>query len=63
MVGTILNDANSQGKAIIDLVTNAANGKNVVNSTSWKITNNKYVRIPYVTIMKDNVDVAEQAYK
>ncbi|MBU3145771.1 galactose ABC transporter substrate-binding protein [Clostridium sp. CF012] len=63
MVGTILNDANSQGKAIIDLVTNAANGKNIVNGTSWKITNNKYVRIPYVTIIKDNIDVAEQAYK
>ena len=63
MVGTILNDANNQGKAIIDLITNVANGKNVVSGTSWKITNNKYVRIPYVTIIKDNVDVAEQAYK
>jgi methyl-galactoside transport system substrate-binding protein len=63
MVGTILNDASNQGKAIIDLVTNAANGKNVVSGTSWKITNNKYVRIPYVTIIRDNVDVAEQAYK
>jgi len=63
MVGTVLNDANNQGKAIIDLVTNAANGKNVVSGTSWKITNNKYVRIPYVTIIKDNIDVAEQAYK
>ncbi|WP_253199277.1 galactose ABC transporter substrate-binding protein [Clostridium tagluense] len=63
MVGTILNDASSQGRAIIDLVTNAANGKNIVNGTSWKITNDKYVRIPYVTIIKDNIDVAEQAYK
>ncbi|MGH4141179.1 galactose ABC transporter substrate-binding protein [Clostridium sp.] len=63
MVGTVLNDASSQGKAIIDLVTNAANGKNVVSGTSWKITKNKYVRIPYVTIIKDNIDVAEQAYK
>jgi len=63
MVGTILNDASSQGKAIIDLITNAANGKNVVSGTSWKVTNNKYVRIPYVTITKDNIDVADQAYK
>jgi len=63
MVGTILNDANNQGKAIIDLATNAANGKNVVSGTSWKIDNNKSVRIHYVTIIKDNTDVAEQSYK
>lgn len=63
MVGTILNDANNQGKAIIDLVTNAANGKNILSGTSWKINNNKYIRIHYVTITKDNTDVAEQAYK
>ncbi|MGV8981781.1 galactose ABC transporter substrate-binding protein [Clostridium sp.] len=63
MVGTILNDANNQGKAIIDLVTNAAKSKNITNGTSWKITNDKYVRIPYVTIIKDNIDIAEQAYK
>jgi methyl-galactoside transport system substrate-binding protein len=63
MVGTILNDANNQAKAIIDLTTNAANGKNVVSGTSWKLTDNKYVRIPYVTIIKDNIDVADQAYK
>ena len=63
MVGTILNDASNQGKAIIDLVTNAANGKNILSGTSWKINSNKYIRIHYVTIIKDNTDVAEQAYK
>jgi methyl-galactoside transport system substrate-binding protein len=62
MVGTVLNDANNQAKAIIDLATNAANGKNVLNGTSWTITN-KSVRVHYVTITKDNIDVAEQAYK
>ncbi len=63
MMGTVLNDASSQAKAIIDLVTNAAKGKNIINGTSWKITNDKYLRIPYITIIKDNIDVAEQAYK
>ena len=62
MVGTILNDANSQGKAIVDLVTNAANGKNVFSGTSWN-RNNKSVRIHYVIITKENTDVAEQSYK
>ncbi|MFT5871569.1 MAG: methyl-galactoside transport system substrate-binding protein [Clostridium sp.] len=63
MVGTILNDASKQGKATIDLVTNVANGKNIVSGTSWKLNKNKYVRIDYVTIIKDNTDVADQAYK
>ena len=62
-VGTILNDANSQGKAIIDLVTNAAKGKNVFSGTSWRGNSDKSVRIHYVIIIKDNIDVAEQAYK
>ena len=63
MVGTILNDASSQGKAIIDLVTNAANGKKMNQGTSWKIDDNKYIRIHYVTIIKNNTDIAEQSYK
>jgi len=62
MAGTVLNDANNQAKAIIDLATNAANGKNILSGTSWKMVN-KSVRIPYITITKDNIDVAEQAYK
>jgi len=62
MVGTVLNDANNQAKAIIDLATNAANGKNILSGTSWKLVN-KSVRVHYVTITKDNIDVAEQAYK
>jgi methyl-galactoside transport system substrate-binding protein len=63
MVGTVLNDANNQAKAIIDIATNVANGKNVVAGTAWKLDKNKYVRVHYVTITKDNIDVAEQNYK
>jgi len=63
MVGTVLNDANSQGKAIIDLVTNAAKGRNVFSGTSWNGNSDKSVRIHYIIITKDNTDVAEQAYK
>ncbi|MBU3101590.1 galactose/glucose ABC transporter substrate-binding protein MglB [Clostridium sp. DSM 17811] len=63
MVGTVLNDANSQGKAIIDLVANVAKGKNIFSGTSWRGNSDKSVRIHYVIIIKDNVDEAEQAYK
>lgn len=63
MVGTVLNDAKSQGTAIVDLALNAANGKNVLSGTSWKLDGNKFIRVPYIIITKENIDVAEQAYK
>lgn len=63
MVGTVLNDAKNQGKATFDLALNAANGKNPTEGTSWKIDDNKAVRVPYVAITKDNISVAEEAYK
>lgn len=63
MVGTVLNDAKNQGTAIINLAINAAEGRNVLDSTSWTLASDKSVRIPYVAITKDNLDAAEQAYK
>lgn len=63
MVGTVLNDAKNQGKATFDLALNAANGKNPTEGTSWKLDENKAVRVPYVAITKDNINVAEDAYK
>lgn len=63
IVGTILNDAKNQGKATVDLAINAANGKDPVAGTSWKLDDNKSVRVPYVAITKDNVAFGEEAYK
>jgi methyl-galactoside transport system substrate-binding protein len=63
MVGTVLNDAKNQGKATFDLALNAAAGKDVVAGTNWKIDANKAIRVPYVAITKDNLAVAEEAYK
>lgn len=62
MVGTILNDAKNQGKATFDLAYNAAQGKDVIDGTSWKL-DGKSVRVPYVQITKDNISVGEEAYK
>ncbi|MED3622604.1 galactose/glucose ABC transporter substrate-binding protein MglB [Neobacillus thermocopriae] len=63
MVGTVLNDAKNQGKATIELATNAANGKDVLEGTEWKLDDKKAVRVPYVEITKENIQVGKDAYK
>ncbi|MFC0026207.1 galactose/glucose ABC transporter substrate-binding protein MglB [Neobacillus cucumis] len=63
MVGTVLNDAKNQGKATVDLAANAANGKDVLAGTDWKLDDKKAVRVPYIEITKDNIQVGKDAYK
>ncbi|MGX6444447.1 galactose/glucose ABC transporter substrate-binding protein MglB [Neobacillus sp. K501] len=63
MVGTILNDAKNQGKATVELATNAANGKDVLDGTEWELDDNKAVRVPYIEITKENIQVGKDAYK
>jgi methyl-galactoside transport system substrate-binding protein len=63
MVGSILNDAKNQGSATIDLAANAANGKDVLDGTEWKLDDNKAVRVPYIEVTKENIQVGKDAYK
>ncbi|WP_339060863.1 galactose/glucose ABC transporter substrate-binding protein MglB [Tepidibacillus marianensis] len=63
MFGTVLNDAKNQGQATFDLALNVATGKDVLAGTKWKLDDKKAVRVPYVGITKDNISVAEEAYK
>lgn len=63
MLGTVLNDAKNQGAATAELAINAANGKNPLDGTQWKLDDKKAVRVPYVQITKDNLNIAEEAYK
>ncbi|MFV9511251.1 galactose/glucose ABC transporter substrate-binding protein MglB [Tepidibacillus sp. LV47] len=63
MLGTVLNDAKNQGQATFDLAFNVATGKDVLAGTNWKLDDKKAVRVPYVAITKDNISVAEEAYK
>ena len=55
VVGTVLNDAANQAKAVIDLSLNLANGKDVLEGTDWKL-DNKAVRVPYVGVTKANIN-------
>lgn len=63
MVGSVLNDAKNQGLATFQLALNAALGKAPTDGTNWKLDDSKSVRVPYVKINKDNLKVAEEAYK
>ncbi|MEF9990502.1 MAG: galactose/glucose ABC transporter substrate-binding protein MglB [Romboutsia sp.] len=58
VIGTVLNDAPNQAKAVIDLSLNLVAGKDAVEGTNWKLEN-KAVRVPYVGITKENLDKAK----
>lgn len=63
MLGTVLNDAANQGSATAELAINAANGKDPLEGTKWTLDDKKAVRVPYVQITMDNLNIAEEAYK
>jgi len=63
MVGSVLNDAANQGRATVELALNVAQGKDVLEGTEWTLDENKAVRVPYLPITKDNLEVAQDAYK
>ncbi|WP_419852045.1 galactose/glucose ABC transporter substrate-binding protein MglB [Actinobacillus pleuropneumoniae] len=55
LAGTVLNDGAGQGKAVVQLAANLAEGKTAGEGTNWKIEN-RVVRIPYVGVDKDNLE-------
>ena len=63
LLGTVLNDAANQGGATAELAVNAANGKDPLEGTKWKLDDKKAVRVPYVQITMENLNIAEEAYK
>ena len=63
IVGTVLNDAVNQGKAIIALTRNLANGKPPMDGTLWTLDEGRAVRIPHVAITAKNVSEWEKAYE
>lgn len=55
LLGTVLNDADNQGKATVAIAKAAAEGKKVDKSTiGFDVTDNKYVWIDYVKVTQDN---------
>ena len=54
MAGTVLNDADGQGKGTWDMVVNLAGGKEATDGTDYKLVD-KELLIPSIGIDKDNV--------
>lgn len=54
MAGTVLNDAENQGIAVVDLAVNLANGDDPLKDTEWILDEYKTVRVPYVAVDIDN---------
>ena len=55
MLGTSLNDAVNQGTAAVRIANQVAQGKPVTEEAiNYKITDSKYVWIPYVRVTKEN---------
>ncbi|AIQ53587.1 galactose ABC transporter substrate-binding protein [Paenibacillus sp. FSL R7-0331] len=60
MLGTVLNDANNQGKAAITVAALLAKGETPTkDNVGFDITDNQYVWISYKKITKDNVADAQ----
>ncbi|MDR0377697.1 MAG: galactose ABC transporter substrate-binding protein [Spirochaetaceae bacterium] len=53
LLGTVLNDAQNQGKATFDIAYALAAGANP-SDTGWTITDGKYVWVPYQKVTRDN---------
>jgi methyl-galactoside transport system substrate-binding protein len=53
LLGTVLNDAKNQGKATFDIAYALATGSSPANA-GWKITDVKYVWVPYQKVTRDN---------
>lgn len=54
IAGTVLNDGASQGKAVVHLTKNLAEGKPATQGTQWTLKD-RVLRVPYVGVDKDNL--------
>ena len=63
VVGTVLQSPKDQAKAVVDMVMNAASGKDVLNGTEYNLDDVKAVRVPYRAITLENIEESAEAYK
>lgn len=62
VMGSVLQDAKTQGEVIVKMAQNLASGKDPLNGMDYKLDDAKAVRIPYKAINKDNLAEAEATY-
>ena len=63
VIGTVLQSPKDQAKAIVDMLLNVANGKDVLNGSEYKLDDSKAVRVPYKAITLENIEESTEAYK
>ena len=63
VVGTVLQSPKDQAKAIVDMLLNVANEKDVLDGTEYKLDDVKAVRVPYRAITLENIEESAEAYK
>ena len=63
VIGTVLQSPKDQAKAIVDMLLNVANGKDVLNGSEYKLDDSKAVRVPYRAITLENIEESTEAYK
>ena len=55
LLGTVLNDAENQGKATVNVAISAAKGEEINKDTvGYEVTDGKYIWIDYVKVTQDN---------
>lgn len=61
--GSILSDAYSEGNSIYTMAHNLISGKDVMNDIDGELDEMKALRVPYVSIVKENVPFARDIYE
>ena len=64
VIGSVLQDASTQGKVIVAIANNVSQGKDALDGLDFELDTDgsKAVRVPYAAITADNVDVAAANY-
>ncbi len=63
VIGSVLQDAKTQGQMIVKMASNLAAGKDVMDGVELELeAGAQAVRVPYQAITKDNLDVAQSTY-
>ena len=63
MMGSVLQDAKTQGEMVVKMASNLANGKDVLDGIEFELeAGAKAIRVPYQAITIDNLDIAKSTY-
>lgn len=63
VMGSVLQDAKTQGQTIVKMAQNLTEGKDVLDGLDFELEEGaKAVRVPYAAITADNLDVAKSTY-